>query len=170
MDYDPFSTEVRGFKQRTNSSTSVCELHKGLKDVVNTKSLTNPISYMKDTIKTIKKSPLEGGTMLTQPLIGAGIRPAAVTQFVNSKGKDRYDPNRPLNSSLLPNYEAPIAPELPAAPTPDAPYSARSRSVTDKMRAVRGEAAKRKGFMATLFAKETGGFGGTGSGASLFGG
>jgi len=143
---------------------------KNLKDVVNTKSLTNPIGYMKETVKTIKKSPLEGGTMLTQPLIGAGARPAAVTQFVTSKGKDRYDPNRPLNSSLLPNYKPAAAPELPAAPVPDAPYSMRSRSVTDKMRASKSDAAKRKGFLSTLFAKETGGFGGTGSGASLLGG
>lgn len=108
--------------------------------------------------------------MLTQPLIGAGARPAAVTQFVTSKGKDRYDPNRPLNSSLLPNYKPAAAPELPAAPVPDAPYSMRSRSVTDKMRASKSDAAKRKGFLSTLFAKETGGFGGTGSGASLLGG
>lgn len=170
MDYDPFSTEVRGFKQRTHSSTSVCELHKGLKDVVTFKSITNPVGYAKETIKTIKRSPVQGITMTAAPFMGQGARPAAVNQFVLSKGKDKWDSSRQLNSSLTPGYEPLPEPELPPAPVPDAPYSMRSRAVTDKMRAAKEAAGKRKGFMATLFAKETGGFGGTGNGASLLGG
>jgi hypothetical protein len=144
---------------------------KGLGDVFNTKALTNPVGNLKESVKTIKKSPLEGSMMIANPLIGGGARGAAVAQFITSKGKDKYDANRPLKNSLFGTYEAPPTAPGPDVPVPDAPYSMRSRAVTDSERASRANASKRKGYLSTLFAKETGGFGsGASGGASLLGG
>lgn len=169
MDYDPFSPEVQGFKKRG-------PLFKNAKDIINTKIFTNPKGNLKDTWKTFKQNPLEGAQMLGEPLLGKGVRYSAVNDFILSGGKAKFDPNDTYSGSMLkPGYTnkglgAPAA--LPDAPVPDAPMSMRSRSVTDKMRSARADAGKRKGYLSTLFAKETGGFGsgGTGGSASLLGG
>lgn len=112
---------------------------------------------------------MEGFTKALAPGFGKGVRPAAVNTYVQSKGQQKYDPNGEVDKGLISKVK-PIETPLPAAPVPDAPYSQSSRAVTDQMRAARAQAGKRKGFMSTLFAKETGGFGATGSGSSLLGG
>ena len=134
---------------------------KELKDMVNTKVFTNPKANVKNIVSTFKKNPLEGAQMLGEPLLGGGARYSAVNDFVLSKGKVKYDANREYSGNMLkPGYDlTDLDPKVPSTPVADAPVSRASGSVRDSMRSSKLAAAKRKGFLGTLFAKETGGYG-----------
>lgn len=188
MEYDPLSSDAFGFKQRgslfKNASdvfdTSIFKLGKP-KDVlegIGVGALTGTgfipgglLSKTKEGFRDMGKGQgMEGFTKAFAPGFGKGVRPAAVNTYLQTKGQQKYDPNGKVNSQAFSKVD-PTPVELPAAPVADAPYSAGSRAVNDRMRAARADAGKRKGYMSTLFAKETGGFGGgSGGGASLLGG
>jgi hypothetical protein len=187
MEYYPLSPDAFGFRARgclfKNASdvfdTSVFKMGKP-KDVLKgmgigaltgsggvPKGISDKISKGFTDIKNGQG--MEGFTEVMLPGMGKGVRPAAVNTYLQTKGQQKYDPNGEVDKGLISKVK-PVEAPLPAAPVPDAPTSMRSRSVTDAARAAKAAAGKRKGFMSTLFAKETGGFGGTGGGASLLGG
>lgn len=149
---------------------------KVVKDIVNTKPFTNPKGWVKSIAATAKKNPLEAAQMIGEPQIGGGGRYSAVNDFILSKGKVKYNADREFSGSMLkPGYDlSDLDPKVPSTPVADAPVSRSSGSVRDSGRSSRLAAAKRKGFLGTLFARETGGYGtnktlGGGGGSSLLG-
>lgn len=137
---------------------------KKVKDIVNVKHLTNPVSYIKDTAKSFKKSPLQGAALLSMPGIGRGLMPDVVTNRINSKGKYEYQGGEyyDTRSTLLPQALPNPVPEV-ATPTAEAPLAARGRSVQDSVRQAKLEAGRRRGLLSTILSQNKGVLGGTGS-------
>lgn len=126
---------------------------KKTKDAVSLKHL-NPVKYVTDVNKTIKKSPIQGITTLLAPALGRGMMPDVVNAKIGSKGKYEYQGGEVYDtkSSLVPMATPNPAAPAPEAPTAEAPIAQRGRTVQESQRQAKIDASKRKGLLSTILA------------------